>query len=210
VTAPTQILIVPGLGGSGPEHWQSRLQRSRPAAKRVEQADWDNPVRSEWIARLATAIEGAPGSILVGHSLGCALIVYLAALRPGLPVTGALLVAPADADRAGGIAPQVGEFAPIPLKRLPFPSVVVASTNDPYMAIGRARVLAQAWESRLVDVGPCGHINVPSGFGPWPFGESLLDNLASECRQATLAARGVSNADDTALSRRVRNVMCAI
>jgi predicted alpha/beta hydrolase family esterase len=140
------------------------------------------------MARLAAAIEGAPGSILIGHSLGCALIAHLAALRPGLQVAGALLVAPADADRAGGISPQVGEFAPMPRERLPFPSVVVASTNDPYMTMGRARVLAWAWSSRLVDVGPCGHINVPSGFGPWPFGEKLLDDLALECGQAVLGS----------------------
>jgi predicted alpha/beta hydrolase family esterase len=75
----------------------------------------------------------------------------------------------------------------MPLERLPFPSAVVASTNDPYMMMGRARVLAWAWDSELVDVGACGHINVPSGFGPWPLGEEILDGLESKCRAAPLA-----------------------
>ena len=92
------ILIVPGLGGSGSEHWQSRWQRSYPPANRVEQADWNKPVRADWLSRLAQALRNAPGAILVGHSLGCALIAQLACRHPDLSIGGALLVAPADVD----------------------------------------------------------------------------------------------------------------
>jgi predicted alpha/beta hydrolase family esterase len=176
-----QILIIPGLGGSGPEHWQSHWERSYPEATRVEQSDWDRPVRSQWIRRLTAAIEDAPGSILVGHSLGCALIAHAAAQRPDLAIAGALLVAPADVDRAGRVSPHVGEFAPMPVGRLPFRTVVVASTNDHYMTAERARLLAGAWGATFVNVGRCGHINVPSGFGPWPAGERILSELMHEC-----------------------------
>jgi hypothetical protein len=70
----------------------------------------------------------------------------------------------------------------MPIGRLPFRSVVVASMNDPYMTIDRARILAKAWGAGLVNAGSCGHINVAGGFGPWPAGERILGELVSECR----------------------------
>jgi predicted alpha/beta hydrolase family esterase len=180
--ARMQILIVPGLGGSGPDHWQSYWERSYPGARRVTQSDWYRPVRSLWLEHLATAVDSTPGAILVGHSLGCALIADLAWRRPDLRIGGALLVAPADVEREDWVSPQLREFAPLPLGRLPFRAVIVASMNDPYMTIERARFLAEAWGAGLVNAGSCGHINAASGFGPWPAGERILDELVSECR----------------------------
>jgi len=173
------VLIVPGLGGSGPDHWQSHWERSYRGARRVAQSDWERPLRSLWMDRLAEAVESAPGAILVGHSLGCALIAHLARQRPDLKIGGTLLVAPADVDREDCVAPQVREFAPMPLGRLPFRTVVVASMNDQHMTIERARFLANAWGAGLVNAGSCGHINVASGFGPWPVGEKILKELVS-------------------------------
>jgi hypothetical protein len=70
----------------------------------------------------------------------------------------------------------------MPLGKLPFRTVIVGSMNDPYMTIERARFLAKAWGAGLVNAGSCGHINVASGFGPWPAGERILNELVSECR----------------------------
>jgi hypothetical protein len=108
-----QILIVPGLGGSGPDHWQSHWERSYPGARRVVQSDWNRPVRSLWLEQLAAAIERMPGAMLIGHSLGCVLIADLGRRRPDLRIGGALLVAPADVDREDRVPPQVQEFAPL-------------------------------------------------------------------------------------------------
>jgi predicted alpha/beta hydrolase family esterase len=176
----TPILIVPGLGGSGPEHWQTHWERAYPLAQRVEQADWNRPVRANWLSRLTQALRDAPGAILVGHSLGCALIAHLAWRRPDLAIGGALLVAPADVDDDDRIPRDVRDFAPMPLARLPFRAAVVASTNDPYMGLERARTLAKAWGTRFVNAGACGHINIAAGFGPWPDGEALLADLMRE------------------------------
>jgi predicted alpha/beta hydrolase family esterase len=112
--------------------------------------------------------------LLVAHSLACPLVAHLAARQPDLPVTAALLVAPADVDSARHTPSHTRGFAPIPRSPLPFRSIVVASTNDPFIALERARDLAAAWGSEFVDVGPCGHINVASGFGLWPAGESIV------------------------------------
>jgi uncharacterized protein len=113
--------------------------------------------------------------VLAAHSLGCLAIAH--GLREGaLPIHGALLVAPPDVERPD-FPPVLEGFAPIPRERLPFPSIVVASRNDPFSAFERAEALAAAWGSQLVDVGAQGHINADAGFGPWPLGERLLDAL---------------------------------
>jgi predicted alpha/beta hydrolase family esterase len=177
-----QFLIVPGLGGSGPTHWQSLWERSYPGTRRLDQRDWDDPDRAAWIEQLSLAIDDAPGAILIAHSLGCPLLAHLVERRPDIPVAGAMLVAPADVD-AEDCVEQLREFAPLPLARLPFPSVVVASSNDPYIGLERARFFAKAWGARFVSAGPCRHINVAAGFGPWPAGEKILDELVRQCRR---------------------------
>jgi uncharacterized protein len=158
VTIP--VLIVPGLGGSGEQHWQTRLERSLPDAERVHQSDWDRPDLTLWVERLAQAVEVRPAPLLVAHSLGCPLVAHLAARRPDLPVAAALLVAPADVDSPRHTPGHTRGFAPIPRLPFSFRSIVVASTNDPFIALERARDLANAWGAEFVDVGPCGHINI--------------------------------------------------
>jgi uncharacterized protein len=171
------ILVVPGLGGSGPDHWQSHLERSFPRASRVHQDDWDRPDPAVWTGRLLAAVEASPGAVLVAHSLGCAVVAHAAAAHPGLPVAAALLVAPADVEHEDGAPACLRRFAPMPCTRLPFRSVVVASTDDPYMALNRARAFADDWGAEFVDAGALGHINVDAGFGPWPDGERMLQKL---------------------------------
>jgi len=171
------VLIVPGLHNSAPDHWQSHWERALPAAIRVEQDDWDRPTLGEWVERLVHAVRRNPGAILVGHSLGCALIAHLAFLRGGRDIAGALLVAPADVNREGPAGRLLRDFGPMPLVGLPFPSITVASRNDPYVAFDRAEAFARGWESRLIDLGAAGHINVASGYGPWPEGMALLADL---------------------------------
>jgi predicted alpha/beta hydrolase family esterase len=114
---------------------------------------------------------------VVAHSLGWPFVAHLALLRPYLSIKGALLVAPADVDSVRHTPSQTRGFAPIPLCPLPFRSIVVASTNDPFMEFERARELAAAWGADFVDAGPIGHINVDSGFGPWTAGQRMVDSL---------------------------------
>ena len=140
------------------------------------QRDWDTPQREAWVTTLGRAVDAAgPAAVLVAHSLGCLAVAYLAARRTG-GIAGALLVAPADVERPDTPA-ALRDFAPVPLACLPFPSVVVASQDDPYVSFERAREFAAAWGSRLVDAGRAGHINTAAGFGPWPEGEALLAGL---------------------------------
>jgi predicted alpha/beta hydrolase family esterase len=193
----TPILIVPGLGGSGPHHWQTYLERSFPGASRVQQDDWERPDRDVWIERLTAAVEQAPGAVLVAHSLGCAVVAHAAAARPDLPVAAALLVAPADVDRTHAEVDCLRSFAPMPSAPLPFRAIVVASADDPYMALERARGLSDDWGAEFIDAGALGHINVDAGFGPWPDGERMLRRLITMRSRAYLAPP-VPSLDDAA------------
>jgi len=175
VSAP--VLIIPGLGGSGPDHWQSRWQSRLSDARRVEQADWDKPDRAGWIAQLDAAVASAARPpILVAHSLSCALVACWAA-NHARPVRAALLVAPADVDSDAHTPPEAHAFRPLPMTRLSFPAIVVASRDDPTVAFARATAMAKAWGAELVDIGDAGHINTSAGYGEWPEGERLLARL---------------------------------
>ena len=182
------IFVVPGLGGSESDHWQSHLERALPGAVRVEQDDWDRPRLADWLPRLAEAVAARPGAVLVAHSLGCPLVVQLAARCPDLRIRAAFLVAPADVDALRNAPYRMRSFAPVPRQRLPFRSIVVASSNDPFVSQTRARGLARAWDAEFVDAGAAGHINVASGFGRWQAGERLVDRLACEVAASDAAA----------------------
>ncbi|WP_066811623.1 RBBP9/YdeN family alpha/beta hydrolase [Sphingomonas asaccharolytica] len=178
-TLPT-ILTVPGLGGSGPSHWQSLWETSRPDTHRIELGMWDQPHRNTWVTKIDQAVRQAKAPvILAAHSLGCLAVAWWAEMSPqpyGWPVAGALLVAPADPDRPD-TAQELKGFAPTPRKALPFPSILVASTDDPWIDIGRARSMASFWGSHFVDAGAQGHLNAASGIGWWEEGRRLLDRV---------------------------------
>lgn len=185
--AVTKRLIVQGLDGSGEGHWQRIWLGEDPDAIAVEQESWSAPVLADWLARLEAAVEAHPGALIVAHSLGCVLTAHLAARRPDLDIAGALLVAPADVGCPLSAPERIRAFAPIPSSRLPFPSILVASRNDPFMRFARAEALAAEFGSDLVDLGAVGHINVASGFGRWEGGFRLADALD---RRIAAAARG--------------------
>lgn len=171
------VLILPGWQNSGPAHWQSRWEALH-GYTRVDQHDWDRPLRGDWISRLEDVLlnQGEP-CVLVAHSLGCVLTAAWASVsRNTHLVKAALLVAPGDAEREA-LRPVLKSWAPIPMQALPFQSILVGSHNDPYCSLERARVLASAWGSAFVDYGAAGHINAESGLGDWPEGHALLASL---------------------------------
>ena len=172
-----RYLIVPGWQGSADEHWQSHWQRSLPNSARVEQADWLNPKREDWVAELQRSIASDPRpTILIAHSLGCITVAHWVRETGGRGVAAALLVAPADVERTL-VAPELQGFAPIPGEQLPFAARVVASDNDPCCPPERAETLAQRWGADLVVIPGGGHLNARSQLGDWPTGQLLLHDL---------------------------------
>ena len=178
-TSDVDILMVPGWQGSTTGHWQSRWERNLTTARRVELPDWVRSGKDKWVGAIISGVAtSARPTVLVAHSLGVLAAVHSALKLPQGAIAGAFLVAPVDVDDAanwpvadGAAWPESGlGFAPVPLGRIPFPSMLLASTNDPYCRPERARHFAAAWGSQLVEVGPAGHINAESGHGPWPDG----------------------------------------
>jgi len=173
----TNYFIIPGYGGSGPEHWQTYFEKSQTNFQRINQKDWDHPNIDEWAETVDKALEGYdPESvILVAHSLGC-LTVAEWVKRYNRKIKAALLVAPPDTDI---INQNVQEklFEETPTQRIPFPTTLVASTNDPWASIEKAEFYAQQWGSEFINIGAAGHINAQSGLGEWKQGLEILSKL---------------------------------
>jgi uncharacterized protein len=171
-----KVLILPGIDNSGPEHWQTFWEKAHPEFQRVPERDWEHPVRREWVAALEAAVrETGPRTILVAHSLGCLQVVHWAA-KTTLKVQSALLVAPPDPGRKAFPKEAIG-FAPVPMKKSGFPSILVASSNDPYGDLAFSQRCARAWGSKLVSFGPKGHLNSETRLRDWPQGFRLLELL---------------------------------
>ncbi|MFT3707532.1 MAG: alpha/beta fold hydrolase [Archangium sp.] len=168
------IFTVPGWQSSGPAHWQSQWEKLDASIVRIEQDDWEQPSREAWTARLLERVGSGRPCVLVAHSLGCHLVAHAADQLKS--VVGALLVAPPSLETPG-LPSSVLSFGPPATHRLPFESVLVASSNDQWCSIERSRELARAWGSRFVEAGAAGHLNSDSQLGSWPAGRALLAEL---------------------------------
>lgn len=175
--AEADILILPGLGNSGPGHWQRRWAERFSTGRVVEQDEWDRPKLNEWVARLHQEIMLATRPVvLVGHSLAVSTIVHTAQSLKDAKVRGAFLVSPPDHE-GDEIPVEAKGFGHVPRDPLPFPSLLVLSTNDPLCSVERAVDMSTAWGSELHFAGEAGHINVASGHGPWPEGLLMFTRL---------------------------------
>lgn len=172
------ILIIPGLGDSGTGHWQNYWLEHFPNAVKVRQDNWAQPQLNEWLIKLQQTIAAIDGPIIaVAHSLAVSLFVHWTERYNDHKLIGALLVAPADVDSPLHTPAETWNFSPIPTSILPFPSIVVTSTNDPYITKERAEELAMLWGSDFVNVGALGHINSASSLEYWKEGQEILQRL---------------------------------
>ncbi len=177
----TPVLTLPGWQGSGPGHWQSRWEALH-GCERVQQHDWQRPLRGDWIIQLEEALlkerdAGHGPAVLVAHSLGCWLVAAWASHSQHTAlVKAALLVAPPDLtqDSLRSLLPSWSKTVPAPL---PFATRLLASQNDPFCGLERSGQLAAAWGSSLVDMGAQGHLNAESSLGDWPEGWDQLAQL---------------------------------
>lgn len=185
-TDSIRYLIVPGWQGSPPGHWQQHWHASLPNSHWLEQEDWMNPRREDWIASLDHAIaQSSKPTVIIAHSLGCITVAHWAEHAPVhllRRVQGALLVAPADVERANRPA-ALANFAPVPRSPLPFPSQVVGSDNDPAATVARALEMARDWGAEAGILTGAGHINVKSGHRRWEQGFAYLYRLQGRAQR---------------------------
>lgn len=173
------ILFVPGFKNSGPDHWQTRWQDKLSTGRRVEQAEWTKPVKEDWTAALIAAVnESERPVVLVAHSLGVPTVIHaIGGFKR--PVGGAFFVAPPDVANENIRPRHLMTFGPYPRDPLPFPSITVASRNDPFCAFDVAEDIAGAWGSLFLDAGEAGHLDSDSGYGPWPEGSMAFAKFLS-------------------------------
>lgn len=136
--------------------------------------------KEEWVKTLNDYIEKYSDQkiILVGHSLACATIVHWSKdyCSTSNKIGGALLVSASDTEQSD-FPKEITGFSPMPLEKLKFKSIVVASEDDPYVSIEIAKYFAEWWGSEFVNIGSYGHINSASGLGEWEQGQKLLSQL---------------------------------
>jgi hypothetical protein len=173
------VLLVPGIGDSGPDHWQSIWQEQHPGVRRVTQRDWNHPVCDEWVEALDQAIrQAAVPPILVAHSLGCLAVAHWAT-RSSSPCFAMLLVAVPDP--AGPSFPKaaIGFHAAIPApacRRI----AMVSSDDDAYATPQYTAQRAAAWGAEHTQLRGRGHLNAESGLGDWTEGWAIVDRWRQE------------------------------
>ncbi|MEQ1149140.1 RBBP9/YdeN family alpha/beta hydrolase [Acinetobacter johnsonii] len=177
-------VIVPGVGGSEHDHWQSWLQRQLKSCSRVQQQDWNKPVLHAWVEQFVKTVQAIQEPIqIVAHSFGCLTTVAALAQHPELnqKIKNLVLVAPANPTRfgdAGFARDSQNDYQQyFHQLKLQVPTQMIISENDPWLNFQDALQLAKAWKIRPKNLGQVGHINVASGFGPFP---EIYDFLISE------------------------------
>lgn len=180
--ADADILIMPGLGNSGPAHWQRRWADRFSTATVVEQDDWDEPQVSDWVETTLHAIRMATRPVvLIAHSMAVPVVAHTAQHLHDTKVRGAFLVSPPDLELNPNVPPEARPFV-APRDPLPFPSMLIASTSDPLCSVERAAEFATCWGSDFHLAGDAGHINAASGHGPWPEGLMMFTRLMQRLR----------------------------
>ena len=175
----TPVLILPGFGNSGPQHWQTLWELQHPDWQRVNLGEWDGPACDDWVRALDLAVQACPSPpVLVAHSLACLLVAHWVHRSSRVP-KGAFLVAVPDPKTVSFPATARG-FVPVPLVPFMFRSLVVASANDPLGSLVYAKHCAMAWGSMFIDIGQAGHINADSGHGEWNEGYELFRQYVAE------------------------------
>ncbi|WP_233625137.1 alpha/beta hydrolase [Actinoplanes sp. ATCC 53533] len=168
-------MVVPGVNGSGADHWQSRWQaRWGTSASRISPSSWDEPNLADWCQAIDRAVTALPaGVVLVAHSLGC-LAATQWATRRRRDVAGMFLVAPPDQEGPNFPADTAPTFTGLTAVPLDVPGLMVVSDNDLYCTAAAAWRLAAGWKLDCVSAGRAGHLNAASGVGSWDFGHALL------------------------------------
>jgi predicted alpha/beta hydrolase family esterase len=176
------IITLPGLGGSGDTHWQTLWERADARVTRFAPASWDQPDLHDWAQSLERAVARSKSPpVLVAHSLACLLVAHWA-LRFPTAIAGAFLVAVPDPDGRNFPA-EAAAFRQVPMSALRFPSLIIASTDDPYGALATTVRQARDWQCGLIVAGALGHINASSGLGDWPQGRALLEAFCAGLRR---------------------------
>ncbi|MBN2815173.1 MAG: alpha/beta hydrolase [Campylobacterales bacterium] len=167
-----KILLLHGWGGSDFPHWQSwlagELAKEYGEVKFLRFSNYDTPKLSVWMLELQNALMEFTPDIVICHSLANTLWFHLCIQSSIREIEKLYLVAP---PRVSCEIEELSEFFPaaIPQKLCAKESLLIVSTNDPYMSLTEAQELQQKLNIEMKVLENAGHINSDSGFGEWPW-----------------------------------------
>jgi hypothetical protein len=167
-----KVLLLHGWGGSNSPHWQSwlaaEIAREYGSVSFLEFSDYDFPKLDVWKKELQKELETFKPDIVICHSLANILWFHLCSDASIEEVEKLFLVAPPSLECK---IEELGSFFPLsaPKKLYAKETLLVSSTNDPYMTLLEAKELEKKLNIEMKILQNAGHINADSGFGEWPW-----------------------------------------
>ena len=178
------LLILHGLEGSGPGHWQRWVAGRFGDVAFPELPDPFRPVRQRWLQALEDELRPLDEPIVLCHSLGCLLWLHHCAERgaDGPRAARVLLVAPPS---EGANVPEIGDFLPVPVDPVAVASAagetrLVCADDDPYCPEGARESYGEPLRLPTHVIVGGGHLNPDAGYGPWPAVEAWARGQAAD------------------------------
>jgi len=165
-----KVLLLHGWGGSDSPHWQSclagELAKDYGKVSFLQFSDFDFPKLDVWKEELKAELDDFQPDIVVCHSLANTLWFHLCNNETIPEVEKLFLVAPPAINTEIN---ELDEFFPVkvPTNLHAKNSILVTSTNDPYLTQEEAKELQDTLQIPMKVLEDAGHINADSGFGQW-------------------------------------------
>ena len=169
-----EFLILHGLEGSGPEHWQTWLAgRLRERGERMSYPDLPEPLDphpADWVRALDAELAMLDSPTVVCHSLACLLWLRVAARPSDAAIADrVLLVAPPWRKDLEPVARFLEHGARArDVARAARETLIVCSDEDPYCPPGAVETYAEPLGVPAHVIPGAGHINTDAGYGEWP------------------------------------------
>jgi len=166
-------VILHGLHGNEPEHWQTWLAAQlREAGREVrypELPDVNRPERVAWLGVLRNTLDGLPDGEfdVVCHSLGGLLWLHHVADGTSAPRPARVVLVAPPSPRS--TVPELADFLPVPLlidevRRAADGTVLACGTDDPYCPEGAQVAYGLPLRLPTTVVPDGGHLNVSAGY----------------------------------------------
>lgn len=172
-----KVLLLHGWGGSDFPHWQSwlasEIAKDYAKVSFLRFSDFDFPIADTWKKELIDELNEFKPDIVICHSLANTLWFHLCNERAIAEVPNLFLVAPPSLDSK---IEELKTFFPvkIPSSLYAKNSLLISSTNDPYMSIKEIKELQKTLGIEMQILEDAGHINADSGYGKWQW---ILDKI---------------------------------
>ncbi len=159
-----------GWGGSNFPHWQSWLAaevaKDYGCVSFLKFSNVDFPQKDVWMRELIKEIEEFKPDIVVCHSIAKSLWFHICK-NVKLPEIEKLFLVVPPSFKCD--IKELESFFPceVPSKLYAKESLLITSTNDPYMSQNEAAELQEVLGIEMLALQNAGHINTNSGYGAW-------------------------------------------